>query len=262
MKDVTTRGKTIQVPTCIDELTAGQYRYFCFLGAMLADGTLAVENWHVRWFSYLVGLKRADFTILKAAHAAELAGQMHTVTDGYLETGPDGSVRAAVNTPKNLLPECDGWHGPGDWLNGMTYGEFVTCLTIIDDIAGSDTASIVEGLKQITRVMYHIPDADDVPPLLMFHAPTLFLTVWRSIQTGPIEINGRKIDFSIIFKSTGTAKADDNTGWAGITFEIASAGVFGTVAMVEQTDMWAVLIYLYKCKFEYMHQPSAKTPAK
>lgn len=69
-----------------------------------------------------------------------------------------------------------------------------------------------------------------------------------------MEINGKKIDFRIIFKSSGGSKPDDKTGWTGITFEVATAGLFGNVAQVEQTDMWTVLMYLYKCKFEYINE--------
>ena len=73
-------------------------------------------------------------------------------------------------------------------------------------------------------------------------------------MAAPVEINGKKIDFRIIFKSSGTSRPDDKTGWTGITFEIASAGLFGNVSQVEEADMWAVLIYLYKCRFEYNHE--------
>ena len=57
-----------------------------------------------------------------------------------------------------------------------------------------------------------------------------------------------------MFRSSGGKKPDDKTGWTGITFEVATAGLFGNVAEVERTDMWAVLNYLYKCKFEYLNE--------
>jgi len=66
------------------------------------------------------------------------------------------------------------------------------------------------------------------------------------------------VDFSIIFKSSGSRRPDDKTGWAGISFEIAAAGVFGNVSELDAAPFWAVLMYLYKCKFEYMHDKSNK----
>jgi hypothetical protein len=83
------------------------------------------------------------------------------------------------------------------------------------------------------------------------------MSVWKLIQTRPVEINGRKIDFRILFQGS-VSRADDHTGWTGITFEVAAAGLFGTVNDVEACDMWAVLIYLYKCKFEYLNDKTSQ----
>lgn len=102
----------------------------------------------------------------------------------------------------------------------------------------------------------HRADAD----LLAFHAPTLLASVWNAIYSEPIEINGKQIDFRIIFRRSGTRKPDDKTGWTGITFEIATAGLFGNMAEVERTDMWTVLMYLYKCKFEYLNDNRKNKP--
>ena len=40
----------------------------------------------------------------------------------------------------------------------------------------------------------------------------------------------------------------------GIVFEVAASGVFGNKKEVDDTPFWDVLLYLYKCKFEYLHQ--------
>ena len=45
----------------------------------------------------------------------------------------------------------------------------------------------------------------------------------------------------------------DRTGWKGITFEVASSGVFGAMDSLNVTPFWDVLLYLYKCKYEYLH---------
>ena len=52
--------------------------------------------------------------------------------------------------------------------------------------------------------------------------------------------------------------ADDKTGWTGIVFEVAASGVFGNKKEVDDTPFWDVLLYLYKCKFEYLHQKRNK----
>ena len=252
MESITTRGRSVEIPTNVGELSPKQYEYYCFLAFALGSGAIDLDYFRVRWFSFLVGLGKADFTILKAEHAAELEKQMAAIDGYFVEIGD--RVSLDFTTPVNLLPSYRGYNGPGDWLEGVTFGVFVECLTVFEALAAADDKGVAEGYAHIARRLYNIPDAEPVPDLLAFHAPTLLSSVWKAIMSGPIDINGKKIDFRIIFKGSGSSRPDDKTGWTGITFEIASAGLFGNVRDVERSDMWEVLIYLYKCKFEYLHE--------
>lgn len=263
MKTITTRGRTVDIPTHVEELTPKQYEYYCFLAFALAGKVITPDYFRVRWFSFLIGLGKADFTILKEEQIDELEAQISAIEGYFVKEIIEGSERVHLNfdTVVNLLPEYKGYKGPGDLFQGVTFGEFVECYTVVECLDGAAPEAIAEGYEHIARTLYHIPDTAPVPDLLTFHAPKLFSSVWKAIQSGPIEINGKKIDFRIIFKSTGNTKPNDKTGWTGITFEVATAGLFGNVSQVEKADMWAVLIYLYKCKFEYLNE-KRNTPAK
>lgn len=252
METITTRGRSVEIPTHVSELTPKQYEYFVFLAHSLAAGVFDVDYFRVRWLSYLIGLGKADYTILKPQHIAELERQAGAI-DGFFVSEGD-RVFLDFNTPVNLLPEYGGYKGPGDWLEGVTYGEFAECMTIAETLNNEDEQGAAEGCAQIARRLYHIPDGEKVPDILAFHAPTLLTSVWKALVAAPVEINGKKIDFRIIFKSSGGSKPDDKTGWMGITFEVATAGLFGNVEQVEKTDMWTVLMYLYRCKFEYINE--------
>lgn len=252
MREIETRGRSVEIPTEISELSPEQYEYYCFLAYALGVGSIDVDYFRIRWISYLIGMGKTDFTILKPEYIAELDRQMDAI-DGFFVEQADGNFHLDMMTPVNLLPSYKGFKGPGDFLEGVTYGEFVECLTVFEGLAGADEKEMTEGYNHIARTLYHIPEETEVPSLLTVHAPTLFASVWREIQGGPIEINGKKIDFRIIFKGDGSSKADDHTGWTGITFEVATAGLFGSVKDVEASEMWDVLMYLYKCKFEYLN---------
>lgn len=252
MKTITTRGRSVEIPTHVSELTPAQYEYYIFLAFALGSGTIDGDYFRTRWFSFLIGMEHVDYTILKPEYIDELRAQINAI-DGFFNNA-DGRFHLDFSTPVNLLPEYRGYNGPGDWLEGVTFGEFVECLTVFESLSDRDEQGVADGYTHIARRLYHIPDAEAVPDLLAFHATTLLSSVWRAIQSDPIEINGRKIDFRIIFQSSGGRKPDDRTGWTGITFEVASAGLFGNVAEVERTDLWTVLIYLYKCKFEYLNE--------
>lgn len=252
METIHTRGRNIEIPTCVDELTPGQYEYFCFMAFMVAGCMYTAHYLRVRWLSFLIGMKKVDYTILKPEFVAELDAQLDAV-NGFFDISAD-IPRLRIDTVRNLMPVFKGHKGPGDMLQGVTWGEFTECFTVAGGINGTTPEESAESCRHIARILYHIPESKPVPELLAFHAPRLFANVWHAIQSGPIEINGQKIDFRIIFKSAGNTKPDDRTGWTGITFEVASAGLFGNVEQVERTDMWAVLIYLYRCKFEYLNE--------
>ena len=253
METITTRGRSVKIPTHVSELTPAQYEYYVFLAYALGAGVIDGDYFRVRWLSFLIGLGKADYTLLKAQHVEELKAQAGAIEGFFVTEG--NRVHLDFNTPVNLLPSYGGYQGPGDWLEGVTYGEFVECLTIAENLHQMNEQEVAEGYAHIARRLYHIPDGEKVPDLLAFHAPTLLASVWKAILAGPVEINGKKIDLRIIFRSSGGGKKpDDKTGWTGITFEVATAGLFGNVAEVERTDMWAVLIYLYKCKFEYLNE--------
>lgn len=252
MKTVTSRGKQIEVPTHVSELSPKQYEYYCLLASALGSGFIDVDFFRVRWFSFLIGMQRSNFTMLKPEFIAELEEQLEAVDGFIIDSG--GHVSLDFTTAVNLLPSYKGYNGPGDWLDGVTFGTFVECLTILENISEAEPDALLEGYEHIARRLYHIPDTDRVPDLLTFHAPNFLASVWRCIMSEPVEINGKKIDFRIIFRSSGQSKPDDHTGWTGITFEVAAAGLFGSVKEVEAADFWQILLYLYKCKFEYLHE--------
>lgn len=256
METIKTRGKTVEIPVNVSELTPAQYEYYCFLAFALAGRIITPDYFRIRWFSYLIGLGKSDFTILKAEYIDELEAQISAIEGYFVKETTEGQERVHLDfdTVVNLLPEYKGYKGPGDLFQGVTFGEFVECYTVAECLDEADPEAAAKAYEHIARTLYHIPEEAPVPDLLTFHAPKLFSSVWKAIQSAPIEINGKKIDFRIIFKSSGSTKPDDKTGWTGITFEVASAGLFGNVNQVEQADMWAVLIYLYKCKFEYLNE--------
>lgn len=256
MKTITFGKRKADIPTELCELTARQYEYYCLIALALASGDITPDYWRVRWFSFLLGLGRVDYTIYTPEIVAEVEAQKEAI-DGFLIERSDGKIHLDFNTPANLLPEYLGYKGPGDWLDGLSFGKFVECLTVLESLNGAEADEVAAGYDRVAGIMYAIPDNEPVPMLLSFHAPTLLGSVWKAIQSAPVEINGRKIDFGIIFRGTGSSRPDDKTGWTGITFEVAAAGVFGTISDVEAADMWSVLLYLYRCKFEYLNEQKA-----
>ena len=155
----------------------------------------------------------------------------------------------------------------GDMLNGLTFGNFCDCLDLLQQskqaAAEKDDPAINEIFQDITLKLYRYKDPEKtpaVPSLLAIHAVNFFSAVWEMVLSGPVYIGGEAIDFRILFQKLASEdrKVDDKTGWTGIVFEVAASGVFGNKKEVDDTPFWDVLLYLYKCKFEYLHQKRNK----
>ena len=247
------RDKTLTIPTTTDELTPAQYQRFLLLSTIFAQGLISGRDLHIRWLSFLIGL-RLPWTEYREEIRLQVESQQSAV-DGFFD---NNSPHLATTLQK--VPEMEGWKAiGGDMLDGLSWGAFTEALDTLNMLRHMETAEESDALyQQITRLLYTPPVSSvDVPQqpstLLVVAAVNHLLAVWNAIQHGPVSINGEDVDIRIIFQGGGHG-ADDKTGWAGITYEVATDGAFGTVPEVRATSMWDVLLYLYKCKFEEIHR--------
>ena len=269
MEKFTYNSKTVEVPSYLDEVSSEQYRQFLILSVLMNRGTISPGQFRVKWLSYLLGMK-ADYTMYRREIIRELDGQLEKL-DGFFSytTGKKGEriVTPILKTGRNLMQDFGGWHGVGDMLNGLTFGNFCDCLDLLQQsrqaAAEKDDPAINEIFQDITLKLYRYKDPEKtpaIPSLLAIHAVNFFSAVWEMVLSGPVYIGGEAIDFRILFQKPASEdrKADDKTGWTGIVFEVAASGVFGNKKEVDDTPLWDVLLYLYKCKFEYLHQKRNK----
>lgn len=246
-------GREFEAPETVEEMTPAQYEATLKDVLMLQAAEVSTMEVRRAMFAVLAGIV-VPLRLLRAELLAEIDAQLSAL-DGLFTMTPAGEV-LKWQSSQNLLPVYMGYQGPGDLLEGVKFGEFVECLTLMEEVpsSASEPARAFAAYERVARVLYHIPEEREVPSLLLIHAPAMFASVWSTIMEGPIEFNGKKIDFRIIFKNSGSGKPDDKTGWAGVTFEVAAAGLFGKVSEVEAAPFWEVLLYLYKCKFEYLNE--------
>ncbi len=272
MVEILYKGKPVNIPSYLEELSTDQYIEFLKLSSIMSKGFITPADFRRKFLSRLLGMKADEYTIYKKDIVQELDAQLGKLDDFFVyEDLPDGkgrSVTPRLQTTRQMMKEYAGWVGPGNMLDGMTFGDFTDCLTVLTMVKtatdnGEDDDEVMKLYEELTRKMYrpmgdHVPDAAKMvpPPLLVFHAVYFFSAVWKQILNEPVNINGQDIAFSILFTGAagGRAGVDDKTGWQGITFEVASSAVFGNIKDVNAAPFWDVLLYLYRCKFEQMHK--------
>ena len=238
MKEMTIGKRPVMVPESWEDMTHDQYwTYMLLLSAVLAGGSGRLEA-EKTFFSFLIGWNGADWTRMADRDTADMLRAL------FLEQREWWGMDRLPDTECiNLLPLWRGHKGPEDWLGDMTWGSFCECLDLLSMGMQDDDGAAAEG---IARVMYGLPAEETPDGVLRLHCMALMQSVVAAMSSGPISINGRDIDLSIVFHPH--RGAGDGTGLAGVTFEVAESGVFGAFRGVKDTGMWDVMLYLYKCR--------------
>jgi len=105
----------------------------------------------------------------------------------------------------------------------------------------NNTKSLEKGIKAARRV----------PIGVKFMIYLFFLGCMNYMREEPIEIDGKEINFGCLFPKTSKKGADnkssgDDTGMAGILFQMAESGVFGNMEQTSKVSMWDVFLRLYQ----------------
>lgn len=92
--------------------------------------------------------------------------------------------------------------------------------------------------------------AKRVPIGVKFMNYLFFLGCMNWIREENIEIDGQEICFGCLFPKGSSGKGDksrdDNTGFAGILFQMAESGVFGNMEQVSNVSMWDIFLRLFQ----------------
>lgn len=262
MVDIHYNGKTVTIPSTLEELSPNQYISYLFLVVMLKRGIIEEDDFKLQLLRRLLDLK-VDITGFTPIISSALIAQLDALDGFFIDEA--GTRAPALATGRNLMPEFAGWEAKvGDMLNGMTFGDFIEAVGLMGEIHDHGEEEQAEAFSAVARLMYRptekAKDKDEVPALLAIHAVTLFTSVFNQITADRVTINGKAIDFGLIFRSVPgmPTKPDDHTGWHGIAMEVASSGVFGPVKEVYAAPLWDVLLYLYRCKFDMINDKTAR----
>lgn len=263
MQEFTYDNKTKEIPESLEELSPVQYYRYLELVMMMNTGKISPFEMRCKLISLLLGMK-CNFTIYKESIINEINAQLHKVDVFFDITEESGKAiyDPHIKSGRNLLPSYKNWRGPEDMLNNITFGQFVQCLNLAKEMEvaqrENDNKQVDSLMSEFGAILYISTDSrtegNKLPPLVCFHSYIFFCAVWELVYSVPIPINGEDINFSILFQEPyGEKRPDDKTGWAGVAYEIASSGVFGSVKQINDTPFWDVLLYLYKCRFESIH---------
>ena len=256
MVEISFNERRRRVAERVDECTQAQYHRLLLLHLKYGWEGKDPEGLTMDLFSVLLNL--SDLRIYHDYIVDEVMAQRDKL-EGFFQ---DGGLK--LGTCKNMLPEYHGWKGPGDMFNGLTFASWLEAYLAFSQgmKEGIDVKTRESLFETMTKALYHHDDKNLQPSaVLVTHCILHFAEVWHTIMNNPVNIAGEDLDFGIIFRKTdnGRAHFDDRTGWIGVAMEVAKDGPFGDLKGVNAADFWDVIIYLYKCKFEFLHRKTPKT---
>ena len=239
MKAIKLGKKDVRLPENWQELTRDQYFMALLLLVRVFGNDMPAAEVEKTFFSFLIGWNGADWQ--KIADEETLQS-LETV---FAETRKCFSMeRLPYTGGMNLMPKWEGHRGPSDMFGDMKWWMFVKAMALLTAYCENDDRDAV---VELARVLYRLPEGKNPDSVLQLQCLILMQSIVWLLNNEPVNIDGKDIDFSIIFKGD-KVKDDDGTGMTGVTFAVAESGVFGDYRKVNQTGMWEILTYLYKCK--------------
>ncbi len=250
MKQVEYKGKNYQIPESADELTPEQYYRCLEIYTLMVNHKLQAGAVRLKLLTLFLSLP-VDASLLRQPELSELIPLLD-ITYPFIEWEGD-FFRMKIASGTNLLPQWEGFTGPKDMMNDVSFEAFCTCMALIRKIM-DQSCSANHSMQDLGRLLYSNGKGSTPPDIICLHACIFASKVIRIIRTEPVDIDGELIDFRILFKSSRRATFDDHLGWTGIAMDVAESGVFGNYQDVLGRPFWDVLIYLYKKKFEHLHR--------
>jgi len=274
-------GKEIGFPSELMELNSEQYQYYLELMLQHIAGALNdPRDIKRRLFALFTDLKVSWKMRIRPREVQEAVwddiDRKADLLDSFFDiTEENGRQHYAmkVKCHVNLLPEWNGYRGPENFLQDITWAQFKQCLNAMKLLskAEADKKSqeiirySVDIFKALYKPMKKAKSMTKFPDTVLFHAINWFAYWYELISTRPLGIDGEEVDFSILWKkSKDLVKVKDEpefpendfdkSGWTGITFMIAETGALGDADTVDSLPVGKVLMFLYKQRCDELFQ--------
>lgn len=274
-------GKEFSFPSDLMELTPEQYLYYLEIMLQHIAGALNDPmDIKRRLFARFTDLKLSWKMRIRPRNVQEAVladiDRKADLLDSFFDiTEENGHTRYAmkVKCHVNLLPEWNGYRGPENFLQDITWGQFKQCLNAMKLLskaeANKKSQEIIRYSIDIFRALYKpvkkTKPVTSFPDTVLFHAINWFAYWYELISTRPLGIDGEKVDFSILWKKPkdlvkvkDEPELPDNdfdkSGWTGITFMIAETGALGDSDTVDSLPCGKVFMFMYKQRCDELFQ--------
>jgi hypothetical protein len=274
------------VPSCLEELNTTQFLSFCDLLLKYQQGKITIEQFKVAFVIKLADIRfTLPYWLLNKEKKEAVNSEIYRLssladsffTDEIREDKPVSVLQ--LNFIKQFIPVIGGkYYGPSEGLQDCSFCEYRMAYTHFKSYMNSEQE---EDLDKMIAVLYRprkaflwlrkrLPGYDghrrqsftsksnpvlfekrveriSLLPMPVKYGIFLFFSGCNNnLATGEIEIEGNKIDLSLLYKKSSSGKSDPGIGLVGLLYSLAETKVFGSIEETDSQNIYDIMARLFQ----------------
>ncbi len=274
---------SVTIASAIDELTDDQFIYFAGLCFKFSLHEITLSDLRTSMALYLLGVKNKGFNLLPVNIQDLISENVYRISEllDFLFVDDGDGLTYNLNFTRNFVPALrlgflNTLRGPAPGLTDITFLQYKDANNYYrafhENYNEADLNHLIAVLYRPVRFgikkKYNPSKTEKLAakisklPIATRWAIFLFYAACeRYLRYGTIEIDGQDIDLEILYTETLTEKKksrkpkyDNKAGLAAVALSLAATGIFGPIEKVYETNLFDVLVLLYKQRIEYLNQ--------
>ena len=281
---------TLTFPEKVEELNPEQAKFFMEQILQYQAGKFDLSELKIRIVYHLLDMKKSwNYHSMLPEQKEQVWANIYRlseVIDSFFVPGKDskGNDTKVIDwsTAKNLLPRINKYYGPQDALLDLTFFEYKEAYSRYVQLAETQDENLLNELiailyrrkKLFYRIIKHFPKFDgqirrkfspktnpnylakraaDIAKISQAEKQIVLLYFRNSIDfivTGKINIDGKEIDLSVLYKKGSDDSSKSDIGMAGLLFSLAESKVFGNIDETADVNIYTVFARLYQLKMD------------
>lgn len=268
------------IPEDLSQCDTEQYINMCALLYQYQSNQLSLDTFLVHGLFYLLDIENTNTDDDQAlSNITQLSQYLLSFFDEIKkEESVDLQIKLYhINNPIASFIQVKKYYGTSDGFENMSFGEYVDALDPFEDFHQTGD---VQYLYQLLAIFYRPKksnyfqlknifsfdgdkrekyNAHQVAALtnkfkkqpigIAYGFYLLFASFQKYITTVKIYIQGKEIDFSILFDDTLTKKWKESSvpgiGMRSMMFSMAESGIFGELKQVREAPFWEIYLRMY-----------------
>lgn len=251
-------GQTVEVPSSWNEMTSEQIQFVFKTFDYCVKHKKSPLEFNIRVLYYLLGIRPSPFKVITLSEM--FAENVYRLCDSLLEfmfKDSEQTANLSFDSIENPLPYIKigfkKYSGLSSLLVNMTFGNFRRAATALNTFFISKDEN---DLNECIAYLYKLPSPRKASRLPSWQKNLIML--WFSaciqyLQTGIVEIDGEKVNMSLLFGDDEKENSSYGYNWNDILIEIAKEQTIGPIDRVDEEPLFSIFALMWHNYKERKH---------